>query len=337
MYSLERPEKVRVAAVQASPVFPLSKQACIDKVVDLIEEAGKNGAQLTVFPETFVPAYPSFSVDLMRPNEWRDNLVTLTKEAVDVGSDDLKPVMTAARQWGMVAVLGINEREFPYQGQLYNSLAFISNQGELLGVHRKLVPSNRERCFWGRGDGSTLNVYDTSAGRIGGLICYEHLQPLLKHTLQVQGEQIHCAAWPGWPNFKNGRSNKKVIETAVRAYALEGQCFVVAGSIYVPPQAAEVAGLGNTDWSYFGGACIVDPNGEMLAGPLYDQEGILYADIDLDDILRRKVAIDTNGRDQRWDVLQIHYNPQPYKPFANRPAPARPQPVRGLEREAVAE
>ncbi|HZY65403.1 MAG TPA: nitrilase-related carbon-nitrogen hydrolase [Rubrobacteraceae bacterium] len=194
-------------------------------------------------------------------------------------------------------------------------MVFIGPMGEVLGKHRKLFPSNREKVFHARGDASGLNVYDTSVRRLGGLICYEHLQPLLKYALISQGEQVHCAAWPGWPEFPSGRSNRHVIDACSRAHALEGQCFVVAASLYVPASAAEDADLGNASWTFFGGSGIINPAGEYVAGPLHDQEGIVYGDIDLGLIPLRKATIDTTGRDSMPQTISLNVDTSRYSPI----------------------
>lgn len=307
--------KIKAAAIQASPVYPLNKAATVEKICKLISEAAGEGAQLIVFPEAFIPAYPNFSINLDFPNEWRDNLVLLHEESIKLESPEMEAICSATKQAGTTVCIGINESVEIYDGQLYNSLVFIGPDGKIFGHHRKLLPSNRERCFWCRGDGTTLKVYDSMVGRLGGLICYEHLQPLFKYALIAQGEEIHCASWPGWPNFKNGRSNRHVIDVANRMYALEGQCFVVAASIYVPEEIGEKSCLPGANWSFFGGSAIVNPSGEYLAGPVYDKETILYADLDFREILLRKAVIDTTGRDHRWDILRLDYKPFPYTPF----------------------
>ena len=305
----------KVAAVQASPVLPINKDATVDKACSLIREAGSNGARLVVLPETFVPMYPNWSIDLSNPNEWPRNLLALTRNSIEVPGPEVTRLCDAARAAQACVCIGVNEYLPRYEGMLFNSLVFIDADGSLLGVHRKLTPSNRERCFWARGDGSSLRVYETAVGRLGGLICYEHLQPLSKYMLMAQGEQIHCTCWPGWPNFPNGRTNKQVFDVQTRSYAIEGQCFVVASSMYVDPAEGERAGLGNASWTFFGGSMIVGPEGDYIAGPVYDQEAILYGDIDLDRIVLRKAAADLTGKDQRWDILRIENNASPYVPF----------------------
>jgi len=309
--------RFKVAAVQAAPVLPMNRKATVDRACTLIEEAGKNGAQLVVFPETFVPMYPNWSIDLQNPAEWARNLSQLTKEAIQIPSQETELLGKAARKAGVHLCMGINEKVKKYDGMLYNSLVFIGPDGGVIGKHRKLLPSNREKVFWHRGDGADVKtVYETPLGRLGGLICYEHLQPLLKYALYAQGEQVHCACWPGWPHYPPpGRSNKHVIDVVTRSYALEGQCFVVLSSLYVPKQLGQKAGLGNAAWAFFGGSGIINPSGEYLAGPVYDQEDILYAEIDLSLIPIRKAAIDTTGRDTRWDILSLNIHDGVYVPY----------------------
>jgi nitrilase len=304
----------KAAAVQASPVLPINRKATGDKACTLIEEAGKNGAQLVVFPETFVPMYPNWSIDLQNPTEWAQNLFQLTKEAIEVPGHETEILGKAAKRAGVYLCLGVNEKVKKYDGMLFNSLVFIGPDGGIIGKHRKLLPSNREKVFWHRGDGADVKaVYETNLGRMGGLICYEHLQPLLKYALHAQGEQVHCAGWPHYP--PPGRSNKHVIDVVTRSYALEGQCFVILSSLYVPKQLGQKAGLGNAAWVFFGGSGIINPSGEYLAGPVYDREDILYADIDLSLIPIRKAALDTTGRDTRWDILSLNIHDGIYVPY----------------------
>lgn len=305
----------KVAAVQASPVLPINRDATVNKACSLIREAGSNGARLIVLPETFISMYPNWSIDLSNPTEWPKNLLALTRNAIEVPGPEVTRLCEAARAADACVCIGINEYVPRYEGMLFNSLLFIDADGSVLGVHRKLTPSNRERCFWARGDGTTLRVYDAAVGRVGGLICYEHLQPLSKYSLMAQGEQVHCTCWPGWPHFPNGRTNKQVFDVQTRSYAIEGQCFVVASSMYIDPAEGERAGLGNASWTFFGGSMIVGPEGDYVAGPVYDQETILYGEIDLDRIVLRKAAVDLTGKDHRWDVLRIENNARPYAPF----------------------
>ena len=308
-------QRLRAAAVQASPVLPLNKHKTVEKVCDLIRQAKMERADLAVFPETFIPMYPNFSIDLNHPNEWRENLKELTEQSVYADGDEIGRIAAVAGDLGIHVVLGINERGKASDADLYNSQVFINDRGNILGTRRKLFPSNREKAFWASGNSNDIQVHATSIGKIGGLICYEHLQPLLKYAHMCQGEQIHCASWPGWPHIQGARSNKHVIDASARQYALEGQCFVVISALYVPPESVPKGFFGNAAWAFFGGSGIIGPTGEYVAGPIYDMETIVYGDIDLSDILMRKTLIDTSGRDQRWDVLHLVLNKSQYAPM----------------------
>jgi nitrilase len=307
--------KIKAAAVQVAPVLPLNKEKTVDKVCEITAQAADAGADLVVFPECFIPMYPNWSIDLENPNEWAINLREFTYQSITVPGPETEKIGRIAREKGVYIVIGVNERVEKYDGVLFNSLLFIGPDGKIIGKHRKLFPSNREKVFHARGDASGLKVYDTSIGRIGGLICYEHLQPLLKYALISQGEQIHCASWPGWPNFSGGRTNKHVIDAASRAYALEGQGFVIVSSLYVPESMKEEAGLGNSSWTFFGGSGIINPAGEYIAGPVYDEETIVYGEIDLGLIPLRKAAIDTTGRDTAWETISLNVDPTIHRPI----------------------
>lgn len=304
--------RLTAAAVQIAPVLPFDKDATVELTCEATAEAAGNGAELVVFPECFVPMYPNWSIDLQDEAGWAENLWSLTYNSIRIPGPETERIASVARERGVYVVFGANEVEDRYDGLLYNALVFIGPDGGVMGKHRKLFPSNREKVFHARGDASGLKVYNTRLGRLGGLICYEHLQPLLKHALIGQGEQIHCASWPGWPEFPTGRSNRSVIDVASRAHALEGQCFVIAASLYVPPERAEPADLGNASWTFFGGSGIIGPSGEYVAGPLYDGEGVVYGEIDLSLIPLRKAAIDTTGRDSAPATISLNVDPNSY-------------------------
>jgi predicted amidohydrolase len=307
--------KFLATAVQASPVFPLSRKKCTEKVLDLMSMAEKEGSRLIVFPETFISGYPNFSIDLQTPNEWQENLRNLLLESVFINGPEIQMIAKHAKDLGMHVSIGVNERVKEYSARLYNTQVFINADGKIIGSRRKLLPTNREKVFWTPGDGADLQVYDTELGKIGGLICYENLQPLFKYALMAMGEEIHCASWPGWPNYKNGRTNKHVIDAASRQYALEGQCFVVVSCMYVPNSSVPEGLFGNAAWAYFGGSGIVNPMGEYVVGPVYDEETMLHGEIDLSLNLLRKSLFDITGKDQRWDVIQLAWNKKSHGPF----------------------
>jgi aliphatic nitrilase len=289
---------LRVAAAQLAPAY-LDRDASLDIALDAIAQAGEEGARLLVFPETFLPGYPYFAIT-HDPTETDPFLNRLRESAVEVSSPTTQKLCEAAQAAGCFVVMGLHERE---GGTLFNSQLLISEEGEVVGVRRKLVPTNHERMIWGRGDGSDLQVYDTSFGRLGALICYEHGNALFRYAIQGQGEQIHVAMWPGGMG-----GLMDIIDAAVRHYAFEGQCFVVNSTSILTeaildtlessPSAAKLkTGAGRS--------MIVDPRGRVLAEAAPDEETILYADLDLTAIDRAKAVIDSCGHYARPDVATL--------------------------------
>ena len=213
---------VRVAAVQAAPVF-LDRDATVEKAIRLIAEAAAGGAQLVAFPETWIPGYPAWIFGAAGWDDAAQKRVfgRLNANAVEVPSPAVDDLCRAAKEAGVVVAMGMTERDArSSRGSLYNSILYVSDEGEVLGVHRKLMPTHAERIVWGQGDGSTLHVFETPAGRVGGLACWEHWMPLTRFAMHAKGEQIHVAAWPevGDPELHR---------FATRHYAFEGRCFAL--------------------------------------------------------------------------------------------------------------
>ena len=288
---------VKVAAAQLAPVF-FDRAATTEKACAAIHEAGQAGARLVAFPETFLPGYPYFAL-FLPPTGINAHMQRLYDQAVVVGSATTDALCAAAREAGCMVVMGMNERE---GGTLYNSQLFISAQGEILGNRRKLVPTSHERLVWGRGDGSDIQLYETDFGKVGALICYEHTNPLFRYAVQAQGEQIHIANWPGgMPGIND------IIDAAVRHYAFEGQTFVVNVTSVLTQEAID--GLDDELAQHLapggGYSSIVSPRGRLLAGPLEQDEGILYADVDLAEIDKVKAIVDGSGHYARPDVVQL--------------------------------
>lgn len=295
------------AAVQAAPAY-LDRDATIDKACRLIEEAAGKGARLIVFPETWVPGYPFWVFGSLVVS---GSLFTrLFKNAVEIPSPATDALCRAAARAGAYVAIGINERDTRFKGSLYNTLLYIDDRGVILGAHRKLMPTHAERTVWGMGDGSGLHVFDTSVGRLGGLICWEHEMPLTRYAMYAQGEQVHASVWPAFSTQNHH------IDFGCRQYAFEGACFVVASCGYLTealvPEELGIRGQAVLDAN--GGSGIIGPNGEYLAGPLYGKEGILYADIDLEQILARKHYLDVTGHYSRPDVVQLVLHDQPRPP-----------------------
>jgi nitrilase len=286
-------ETVRVAAVQATPVV-LDAEATIDKAVRLLGEAAAGGAKLAVLPETFVPVYPS--------NTWARRAITfdgadnnelwrrLWENSVDVPGPLTQRLVDACREHDMHLVIGVNERESERPGSLYNALLILSGAGILL-KHRKLVPTHHERLFHGAGAGDDLDVAATPIGRIGGLICWENRMPMARWAVYQGGPQIWVA-----PTADDSDSWL----ASMRHIAIESGAFVVSVPQYIPlsafPDDFPIELPDEHDVLGRGGAAIIEPDeGEVIAGPLYDEEGILYADCDLGAALTAKRFFDAAG------------------------------------------
>lgn len=292
------PATVRVAAAQVAPVM-LDRDATIDKVCDVIKEAARAGAELVAFPESVVPGYPYWAM-LLEPVSINALNRRLFHNAVAVPSPASDRLCTACREAGVYSVVGVNERE---GGTLFNSQLFIGPTGELLGRRRKLMPTSHERMIWGRGDGADLALFHTPIGRLGGLICYEHSNPLYRYAIQAQGEEIHVACWPGGLPGING-----IIDAATRHYAFEAQCFVLSVTAVLTEEAIAAMGEGGklaTLQPGGGHSAILGPRGDYLAGPEIGGETILYADLDFNRIVDMKMVVDSAGHYARPDVVEL--------------------------------
>ncbi|HWW49614.1 MAG TPA: carbon-nitrogen hydrolase family protein [Xanthobacteraceae bacterium] len=301
--------KFKAAAVHAASEF-LDRDAGIEKVCRIIAEAASNGAKLVVFPESFVPGYP-FWIWTHTPVRGAPLFYEFFTNSITVGSEQTDRIGAAARQAGVHVVLGISERD---GGTLYNTLLYFDDTGAIIGRHRKLQPTHVERTVWGRGDASGLRVHQTSLGRIGGLICWEHTMDLARYALTSQREEIHIAAWPGISALTHDPNSgffDEVTSAAARHHALSAQAFVINVQSRVDERVIEKLGLvGQLDMIRTGGgwSAIIAPNGKILAGPNRDEEAILYADIDLSEIVFLKYIVDSAGHYSRPDVLRIWAN-----------------------------
>jgi predicted amidohydrolase len=288
----------------------LDKEATLDKACSLIAEASRNGARLIAFPETYIPTYPYWTPEGHGMwGKWVYSWRELLRNSIEIPSEDTQRLCDAAKKAEAVVVMGLNERDRLSQGTIYNTMLFIDQDGRILGSHRKLMPTAFERMYWGRGDGSGLNVFQTDLGRISGLICAENFMVLPKYALFAQGEQIHCSTWPGAPGGRGG-GLKPSIDAACRCLALEGGVWVVNCCGYITEKDVpdDFMYKESIDFSAFGGSAIVGPRGNYVAGPAYDEETIVYGEIDMGEIGLAKCAMDMVGHYARPEVLSLNLN-----------------------------
>ena len=300
-------EIIKVAAAQLSPIF-LNKEKTVEKACTSILEAGKKGAKLIVFPEAFISGYPDWV--WLIPNSKKadlDNLyLKLVKNAVSIPDDTTQKLCDTARQAKINVVIGMSETNSERShASLYNTILTISDNGDILGKHRKLMATGGERLIWAQGDGSTMSTYETSVGRLGGLICWESYMPLARNAVYEQGTQI--LALPTWDKSPNWLASLPV-------FAREGGMFIISACMALKmddvPEEFEFKKLYPEDreWITKGNSCIVGPNGQILAGPLEAAEGIIYADIDLEEIITAKRMFDVVGHYARPDVFEFKVN-----------------------------
>ncbi|MFM9917812.1 MAG: Nit6803 family nitrilase [Rhizobacter sp.] len=300
------PPVVRAAAVQIAP--DLERPAgTLERVLDAIDEAADQGAQLVVFPETFVPYYPYFSFVLPPVLQGAPHL-RLMEHAVVVPGPVTQAVAQRARTRGVVVVLGVNERD---HGSLYNTQLVFDADGTLILKRRKITPTYHERMVWGLGDGAGLKVVDSAVGRIGALACWEHYNPLARYALMTQHEEIHCAQFPG---SMVGQVFADQMAVTIRHHALESGCFVVNATGWLTDaQIASITPDTSLQKALRGGChtAIVSPEGKDLCTPLTEGEGIVCADLDMSLIAKRKRMMDSVGHYARPELLRLLINDQP--------------------------
>ena len=280
----------KLAAVQAEPVY-FDREASTEKACHLIQEAGAEGATLAAFGESWLPGYPFF----VWGSATRSMAAEYLANAVEIPSATTDRVSEAARQAGIDVVIGVAERDPQTRGTVYCTLLFIGSDGAILGRHRKLKPTNRERTAWGDGDGNGLTVYDRPYARISGLNCWEHNMVLPGYALMAQGTQVHIAAWPGMENSRHLLLS--------RAFASQSGAYVIdVGAILSPDRVPEA--YRDVARSYPGESYIIDPTGEVIAGPA-EGESILMADCSTEHVFAAKSLCDVAGHYSRPDVLQL--------------------------------
>lgn len=296
------------AAVAQVASCPTDAQASADKAAKLIHEASRGGARLIVFPEAFLGGYPkgaSFGCPIgMRRPEGREAFRRYREAAINLDGPEVSTVTAATAATGIFAVLGCIERD---GGTLYCTVLFFDGEKGLVGKHRKLMPTAGERLIWGFGDGSTMPVLDTPLGRIGAVICWENYMPMLRMHMFSQGVGIYCAPTA---------DDRETWLPSMRHIALEGRCFVLTACQYITRDAygdTHESALGDEADTVMmrGGSAIIDPLGNVLAGPNYSGEILLYAELDLEQIPRGKFDFDVCGHYARPDIFQLTVDNRP--------------------------
>ncbi|WP_317112380.1 nitrilase-related carbon-nitrogen hydrolase [Chroococcidiopsis sp. SAG 2025] len=312
---LEFDRKVGISVVQTAPVYLdaphyVSKAATLEKAVKKIREAAAAGADLVVFPETFLPGFPYWSLDFKAQQQFAEIWGKFYLESVVVPGLATDRLCEVSRQTGSYVVMGINERDAKHPGRMYNSILFIGPGEGIIGVHRKVNITIHEQLFHTRGTGGkNLKVYDTKIGNLSGIICGEHIQlPYLYHLI-TSGTQVNCSLWPGYNEVPNGYDLKNEISTATKALAIFGKIWCALASTYIPEDERPSSFYSNTcfDQSY-GGSGIINPNGQYVVGPIYNEDTILYAEADLKQNLWGMSVHNLNGSYGRWDLFKLIIN-----------------------------
>jgi nitrilase len=299
--------RVRVAIAQSSAVY-LNAKASLAKALHFAEQAARSGARLVAMGETWLPGYPAWLDYCPDAALWdhppvKRVFAALRQNSIVVPGVETEALARAAKTLAISIVIGVNERvdAGPGNGTLYNSLLTFTPQDGLVNLHRKLVPTYSERMIWGPGDGRGLTAVDTPAGRVGGLICWEHWMPLARQAMHDSGESIHVAVWP---------TVHEIHQLASRHYAFEGRCFVLAVGVIMP--AADVpAGLASPkgkkkpDLLLRGGSAVIAPDGRYVVPPLLDRETLMVADLDLAETDQGKMTLDVSGHYARPDVFSF--------------------------------
>ncbi len=315
---LELP-RFTAAAVQVAPAY-LDAAKTVAKVADIIAEAAANGASLVAFPEAFVPGYPywNWTMTPVAGSPWFERLY---RSAINLPGPEVDALRSAARRHGVTIVIGVNERGAHSMGLLYNTILTISSSGELLGVHRKLVPTWAEKLTWAGGDGSSLRVHDTEIGRLGVLACGENTNTLARFALLAQGEQVHVASYIALPVAPEDYDMADAIAIRTAAHAFEGKVFSVVSTSVVSREIIDVvagdneavrAQLARRRNALSG---IFGPDGRPVVEPLVDDEGIVYAEVDLAKCIQPKQMHDIVGNYNRFDIFSLRLDATPRLPL----------------------
>ena len=299
---------VKVGVVQATPaLFDIAKT--VEIVCEWIEKGKNSGCELLLFPESFIPCYPrglTFDAVIGRRTEHgREVWLDYWQNSLEASSEYVKIISQAIKDAGIMVALGVTEKE-RLGGSLHCSLLYFGKDGALLGKHRKLKPTGLERYIWAESDASTLTTFDTDLGRIGGLICWENYMPLARMSMYNKGVEIYLAPTA---------DSRESWQASMMHIALEGRCFVLASNQFVKksdyPERYQLELTGEHDVMCAGGSVIISPMGEIMAGPLWNEEGLLTAELDFTVLAKSKMDFDCIGHYSRPDVFEFSVNKQP--------------------------
>ena len=304
--------KFKAAAVQTSPVY-FNVDATVSKVCAIIREAAENGAKLIAFPEVFISAYPYWNW-IMNPVEGSKWFKKLYLNSITADGPEVEKIAQVARDYDINVVIGLNERVKEKVGTLYNTILTISNEGHILGRHRKLVPTWAEKLTWSGGDGSSLKVHDTNVGPLGVLACGENTNTLARFSLLAQGELIHIANYISLPVAPIDYNMAEAIKIRAAAHSFEGKVYTITSCSTISediiqlfekevPNARELLTRKNSSYSGF-----IDPNGQQIGESIIDDEGIVYAEIDLERCIQPKQMHDLLGHYNRFDIFNLKVN-----------------------------
>jgi len=317
--------KFKIAIGHVAPVF-LEMGATVDKACSLIREAAQHGAQMIVFPETYIPAFPVWCA-LQAPIHNHDLFCTLAANSLKIGGPELITIGEAARKSGVFVSIGFNEGSSISSGCIWNANVLVGEDGSILCHHRKIVPTFYEKLIWAPGDGGGLRVSETRLGRLGMLICGENTNPLARYTLLAQGEQVHLSTYPPvWPTHDPATHENYDLRNAILiragAHSFEGKLFNIVASGFLDKAARDRLATRDADAGRIldesprGISAVIGPNGAVVSEIMQDEEGILYADIDLSRCVEPKQFHDIVGGYNRFDIFTLTVNRATQRPIS---------------------
>lgn len=343
--SMKSYKTFRAAACHVSPIY-FNLPASLDKACSLIAEAARNGAALVAFPEAYLCAFPVWS-GLRSPVENHGFFSAMARSSVEMDGPEIARLRATAREHNIVVSMGLNETAVQSIGCIWDTNIIIDADGRLLNRHRKLVPTFWEKLTWANGDASGLKVVETAIGRIGALICGENTNPLARYALIAQGEHVHVASYsPRWPTHPVSSADGYDLEAAIRirsgAHAFEGKVFCVVSSGFLSDAAADLvcrdepAARALLERAPRSVSMIIGPTGSVISDTLRDEEGIIYADIDLNDCITPKQFHDISGGYNRFDVFDLRINDRALEPITFLQEPTRSEPPLDMPEPAPA-